>query len=250
MNLNKHTFKAMASTFHNGKYTYENCIYTNRDTVVTVTCPKHGDFYVTPKNHLRGGNCTSCTLPRVTTTEEFIKRSIVLHKGLYTYTTSEFTKSAAHLTVECRIHGMFSITPNNHLRLKGCPTCALTKRGWGRTKYKGVPAMLYLVQLNTNLFKVGITKKSVKERFAKDIKAGVQITIIQEYHFIEGTDAYDIEKIILSKTSSTMYKGPKVLSHGGDSEIRTESCLKLIEDTIKELHEINRIAVQSVTNKP
>ena len=45
--------------FHN-MYSYENVDYKNNSTKVLVTCSKHGDFLVSPSNHLRGRGCPFC----------------------------------------------------------------------------------------------------------------------------------------------------------------------------------------------
>jgi len=249
MSLTKDNFEANATTFHNGKYTYENCIYTTRDVDIIVTCELHGDFHTTPKNHLRGGHCPVCKPPKVSTTIEFIKRSTVIHKGVYEYTTTKFEKSNKPLEVTCRMHGIFKVSPNNHLRGKGCPTCALTKRGWNRSIYTGAPAILYIVEVSNTTFKIGITKKSLKERYYKDVQDGATIDTVMEYHFIEGTDAYDIEKTVLNLTKDSTYKGSPLLTNGGNTELRTQSHQSLIEHLIKELHEINRITIQAVAGE-
>jgi len=240
MKLNASNFVEKATTFHNGKYTYDNCVYIKSTENVIVTCKLHGDFNVTPKNHLRGGYCPVCKKPSVHTTEAFIKRAAEVHNYQYTYDNAIFKTAATKTMVTCKYHGNFSVSPNNHLRGKGCPLCALTKRGWNRTIYKNTHTILYLVKINKLLYKVGITKKTIKERYSKDTKFGNTIEVLKEYHFLEGTDAYDLEKIILLNTTNNKYIGPDVLVHGGNSELRTENCADLMEHYVKELNENNR----------
>lgn len=45
---------------HGKIYSYDKCIYKRSDAKVTITCPEHGGFEQTPKNHLKGCGCTSC----------------------------------------------------------------------------------------------------------------------------------------------------------------------------------------------
>lgn len=46
---------------HNNKYTYEKTVYTNNFSKVIITCPIHGDFLVTPNNHLsKRQGCPKC----------------------------------------------------------------------------------------------------------------------------------------------------------------------------------------------
>lgn len=53
-------FTELATGVHEGKYTYENVIYTQTESKVLITCPKHGDFPQTPHDHLAGVGCPSC----------------------------------------------------------------------------------------------------------------------------------------------------------------------------------------------
>ena len=41
-------------------YNYDKLFFVDRETEVIITCPKHGDFYVTPKKHYRGSGCKKC----------------------------------------------------------------------------------------------------------------------------------------------------------------------------------------------
>ena len=49
-----------AMIVHNGKYSYEKVIYKNNSTKVLISCPIHGDFWQTPKNHIIGQGCPIC----------------------------------------------------------------------------------------------------------------------------------------------------------------------------------------------
>lgn len=57
-------FKKNASLVHNGKYTYEHFIYIDSHTKGLVTCPIHGDFPVSPMNHVGNkSGCPKCSSP-------------------------------------------------------------------------------------------------------------------------------------------------------------------------------------------
>jgi len=248
MKLNKDNFAERATDFHNGEYTYAKVNYTGRGNEITVTCPTHGDFTTTPKNHLRAGHCPTCKPSPITSEAEYILRASATHMNLYTYESTVFTKSCEKSKVTCKSHGDFLISPNNHLRGKGCPECANTKKGWGRTKYVGAPAILYLVLVNNSLFKIGITKKTVRERYAKDTKDGNTIAILLEVHCLHGEDAFDLERLLLQDTKDLLYKGPAVLTHGGDTELRTKDCTAQVIKRVKELHETHRTRIQPITS--
>lgn len=53
-------FILASNLVHDNYYTYEKTIYVSDQTKVIVTCPKHGDFLITPNNHLRERRCKLC----------------------------------------------------------------------------------------------------------------------------------------------------------------------------------------------
>ena len=53
-------FIEKARKIHGGKYDYSKVKYTGAFNNVEIICPKHGSFYQTPTNHLRGKGCPHC----------------------------------------------------------------------------------------------------------------------------------------------------------------------------------------------
>lgn len=50
-----------ANQIHNNKYKYDKSVYNNNNTNLIVTCPEHGDFLVTPANHIHNqSGCPYC----------------------------------------------------------------------------------------------------------------------------------------------------------------------------------------------
>jgi len=45
---------------HNNRYSYLKSEYINTKTAICITCPDHGDFYLTPHRHLSGAGCSLC----------------------------------------------------------------------------------------------------------------------------------------------------------------------------------------------
>lgn len=58
--LTTEEFIERANKVHNNKFDYSNVRYVNMKTHVNIVCPKHGDFEVTPSNHLAGKDCPNC----------------------------------------------------------------------------------------------------------------------------------------------------------------------------------------------
>ena len=63
-------FIASARRKHKNRYDYSKTIYNGYYTPVIITCPKHGDFLQTPRNHIRGHGCSKC---RVSKLERMVK---------------------------------------------------------------------------------------------------------------------------------------------------------------------------------
>lgn len=53
-------FIEKAKLLHGDKYDYSKVEYITNATKVCITCPKHGDFFMEPGNHLMGQGCPKC----------------------------------------------------------------------------------------------------------------------------------------------------------------------------------------------
>ena len=58
------------------------------------------------------------------TTEDFTKRAKEVHGDRYNYSKTEYNRTHDKVIIDCKEHGKFLQTPNNHLRGKGCAKCA------------------------------------------------------------------------------------------------------------------------------
>lgn len=54
------TFIAQATKIYGDIYDYSNVKYEHSKKEVCIICPKHGEFYITPNNFLRGHSCPIC----------------------------------------------------------------------------------------------------------------------------------------------------------------------------------------------
>lgn len=53
-------FIEQARKIHGNKYDYSKVKYIDIHTKVCIICPKHGEFYQNPNNHLNGHGCPKC----------------------------------------------------------------------------------------------------------------------------------------------------------------------------------------------
>jgi hypothetical protein len=131
------TFIKRAKEKHGSKYDYCKTRYFKTDEPVTITCRIHGDFSITPHEHLGGAGCQKCGHANKNrerseiAAASFIPRVRKIHGRRYDYSRVRYKGMGEHVLVGCRKkgHGFFPITPNNHLGGWGCPECANTNRG-------------------------------------------------------------------------------------------------------------------------
>lgn len=121
------SFIEKAKEAHGNKYDYSKVEYKNNSTKVCIICPKHGEFWQTPANHLSGGGCPKCNGNAKLTTEEFIKKAKQIHGDKYDYSKVKYKNYTTPVCIICPKHGEFWQKPTGHLRGTGCPNCKKSK---------------------------------------------------------------------------------------------------------------------------
>lgn len=120
-------FISKAVSIHNNKFDYSKVEYINNSTKIIIICPIHGEFSQIPNSHLLGFSCLKCHNLNVTT-DDFIKKAIVIHNNNYDYSLVKYKHSKECIKIICPIHGEFEQTPNLHLRGSSCPKCGGTSK--------------------------------------------------------------------------------------------------------------------------
>lgn len=121
-------FIEKAKFIHGETYDYSKVIYKNNSTKIKILCLIHGEFEQLPNDHLSGKGCTKCkafnlSLKFRSSVEEFIEKSMLIHKGKYNYKYVDYVNSKTKVDIICFKHGTFKQTPSKHLSGHGCPTC-------------------------------------------------------------------------------------------------------------------------------
>ena len=209
------TFVRFATEKFGKQYKYDKVQYKNSKTKVTILCQIHGEFKQTPEKHLMSKTgCHECgkisrAMSKTTSINDFVEKANLKFNFKYDYSNTKYNKSRNYLDVLCNIdgHGVFSVIANNHLHGQGCPSCNI-----GGFKMNS-PAIIYYLSINNGqAFKIGITNRSVKERFTK--KDYKKIQILHQIHYKTGRSAYDEEQRILKEYIMYKYNGEKLLDSG------------------------------------
>ena len=117
---------------HGDKYDYSKVEYMNNHTKVCIICPEHdhGEFWQTPKDHIKGQGCKKCANKTKSKCfrsfkEEFIAKAREVHSDKYDYSKVDYVNAKTKVCIICPEHdyGEFWQTPNNHLNDHGCPKC-------------------------------------------------------------------------------------------------------------------------------
>ncbi len=186
-------FQNRANLRHNFQYDYSKVIYITAHKKVEIICKEHGSFWQTPDSHISNHGCPKCGGLKIASArsikqEEVISRLVKVHEGRYNYKNVEYNGYYKEIEIICKEHGSFWQKPDIHLRGAGCPKCA--QYGFDNK----APAILYyILDLITNLYKIGITNKKVLERFpSKKYKERIKIIYTEYYNL--GKDAQEKEK--------------------------------------------------------
>lgn len=125
---NKDMFIAKCREVYGDLYDYSKVEYVHNKEKVCVICPKHGEFWVTPNNHMRGSRCPACYGTPKKTTEQFIKEAKKIHGNKYDYSKVKYDGTDVKVCIVCPEHGEFWQTPYCHLKGNQCPACSKVQR--------------------------------------------------------------------------------------------------------------------------
>ena len=222
---------------HGCKYDYSQVEYINGSSKIKIICPSHGVFWQRPSDHLsKGKGCPVCSGHQLNTAE-FIKKAEEVHAYKYDYSLSEYKGCLKTVKVICPDHGSFDVVAGEHLRRKqGCPCCR--ESGFNPTM-PGVLYFLRFVKPFATFWKIGITNRTVRERFGKEFQFVIESNT---WRFETGQDARNIEQKVIKRFSKYLFEQLPlfpILDKGGASECFTHSIphnkvLAFIEKQIKD----------------
>lgn len=133
-------FIKQSNITHNGKYDTSKAVYKGYNTSLTLICHEkdengieHGEFEITPSNHLRKTKPQGCpicgrissSLSRVKPFEDFEHEANIIHNNKYKYVKDTYINASSIVDIICPIHGWFPQKGTDHTCLKqGCPKCS------------------------------------------------------------------------------------------------------------------------------
>ena len=93
-----------------------------------VTCISHGDFEISPNNHLRGKGCPKCAYFKnslnILPFKVFLDNAKKVWGDTYDYSIVNWKGSSFPINLICKKHGEFKTIPYEHVKKHGCPKCS------------------------------------------------------------------------------------------------------------------------------
>ena len=228
---NTDEFIQKAETVHGKIYNYSETKYSGAHTKIQIICPEHGGFEQRPHAHLNGQGCPTCKGGIRLTTEKFIEKATKVHNNKFDYSLVEYTNSRIRIKIICPIHGVFEQVPHDHITGRGCALC-------GRVGFKSnLPGLLYYIIFKYNdeyYFKIGITNRTIKERF--ELYDRSKIVAVRTWEYENGKDAHDEEQRILKEHKDYIYNGNnRILKYNEDNNAKHREFF--IKDVLNEFEE-------------
>lgn len=125
----KREFTSKANNIHKNIYDYSKSAYENAVTKIIVVCKTHGEFRISPNNHLCGQGCPMCGsecsgLANLKGFDEYQSEFIKLYGDKYDYSSVVWKGGSKPITLICKKHGEFHILPYLHKVGKECQRCS------------------------------------------------------------------------------------------------------------------------------
>ena len=126
--LTKEIFLERCKEKYGDRFDYSNINYVNRLTPIKIICKKHGEFEVTPKQHLNSCGCPECCKEnrakgRTLTYEKWLTECKKIHGDKYDYSKVNYKNGNDYVEIICPKHGSFLQKASNHRYGHGCPKC-------------------------------------------------------------------------------------------------------------------------------
>ena len=197
-------FIIQSKEVHGDHYDYSLVEYKDSKTKVSIICPIHGEFRQFPNHHLNTSGCKVCSYEAkaATAKSEFATKANIIHNSKYDYSLVDYKNNCTSVKILCPQHGEFQQTPNSHLSGNGCALCSKENLGWSRTSFvdkceknnNGL-GILYILECfndNEHFYKIGITSRSVKQRYKSKVEMPYAYSVVKEI-VGDGAYIYDLE---------------------------------------------------------
>lgn len=126
ISLSTDEFITKANRVHKFKFSYEKAVYRNSFSIVTITCPKHGDFEQNAKSHLAGYGCRLCAGNERDSFASLSGKVESIHKGSISLLEGQtiINNASKYKFLHKTCGHIWDSSANSVLSGTGCPKCA------------------------------------------------------------------------------------------------------------------------------
>lgn len=128
-------FERNANKKYNNKFKYFKDSYTDYHTKTKILCPKHGEIWMIPFDHIHHkAACYECGKEsriekRRKKIDFYIEQANKVHNYIYDYSKAIYIGTHSKLEIICKEHGSFWQRAKDHLTGCICPKCASISTG-------------------------------------------------------------------------------------------------------------------------
>lgn len=163
----------------------DGLVYEGTAKKYPMYCKIHGTVMMIGGNILKGYGCTKCS-GKGKTWDDIISHIDQNHDEHYIYCITENPRSKDKVKIWCKHHGMFEQELSSHLMGAKCPTCHYisNKPHASDESAKKRRGIFYWVEVYDKIndvmyHKIGVTSRSVKERFKPKRYGDFDIKVIE-----------------------------------------------------------------------
>lgn len=230
--ISKEEFIKRANEIHNNYYDYSLFTPCKAKDKIKIICPEHGIFEQTYDHHLhQKSKCPKCSQLhgnnlKKDSLETFIKKANKIHKNRYDYSLVNYIGSKIKIKIICPIHGKFEQQPYNHLMKKGCYKCSREQNAFSKSGFtkiaKNKECIFYILKCfneKEQFYKIGITSRTVQERYKNKKEMPYNYEIIKEYKST-ALDIWELENRFKINFKENLYS-PEIKFAGSKTECFT-----------------------------
>jgi hypothetical protein len=170
-------------------------LYKGSNKFIEHSCPYGHTWYGRPDRVLARHGCNKCSINTFKTHKQYEYE--LFKKEIDANPLENYVGANIAILHECINNHVWKVSPSALLnRSRGCPLCSTSGFNIGK------PAILYFISFeynSTKFYKVGITNRTVYERYSDESWEKLKITIVWELKFDIGKDARELEKSLLDK---------------------------------------------------
>lgn len=185
--------------------------YMNNTTKLKMVCPNSHLCDIPWQQFHSGNRCAECSGNKKLTIR-IVERFVRLNN--YEILSDKYINAHSKLKLRCPEKHIFYMSHDSFKQGRRCPQCA--KSGFDSNK-SAILYYLRVVYKKRKYYKIGITNRSIKERYNHgDLK---KIVVLEEWAYNIGKDGYNKEKDLLIKFSKFRYRGKDKILKDGNTEL-------------------------------